>query len=109
MQYNKQWFLEFFKNIPDDKWVRGVLETRAGCKCMLGHLGLKDYDFNSMEPEVRERFNALINLIHCNAYDWAPIYSINDNIENWDYETQGIPPSEVIKQNVISHIEKLSD
>jgi len=107
-QYTKQWFLEFVKNTPDDKWRRGMLEDSKGCKCMLGHLGVTDYTLAEQSPEVKDRVRALAELFKRNIYDWVSLYSINDSVDH-DYEKEGEPPSEKIKQHVIKQFEALED
>lgn len=84
----KEQFLEFFQNIPDEKWTSVVLEADNGKHCALGHLGIicngEDSDYIAKDAIVEKNVKGLAqifgNLNSPPPLDLACriIYRIND-------------------------------
>lgn len=59
MKYNADYFIKFFKKIPDKKWTTGAygilpLPTPQSPRCALGHLGLSTVSGRSKKIKAFE-------------------------------------------------------
>lgn len=88
MQYDVDYFINKFKAIPKEKWIKGGLfdYPHTGNHCALGHLGMLTYPnkFEQLPKEVQafvKLTGAETNLVHNDYFigvDWSAVYSIND-------------------------------
>lgn len=93
------WFAEFASSIPDEKWTESDLENLAGCKCVLGHLGVTNYALPTpgavafaklicTAPKISETFNEEEEYaIDTNEALMAVSWKLNDGLLDYQQPT----------------------
>jgi len=85
MKYTKQYFIEKFQAIPDEKWCVGILTSKSDpdCHCALGHCGLQVLSLENKVEEAVSLGNLLAPVyknLHGQTSDFMDhVYEINDS------------------------------
>lgn len=88
--YNKEYFINKFSTIPEDKWCIICFKDKKGRSCALGHCG---YDAKEINEECKSLIDLLSPLIS-EPFRNEVVSRINDGIG--EFRDYGITPKERI-------------
>lgn len=97
MEYNLEFFINKFNDIPEDKWTVGTFVDDRGCMCAYGHCGFTESSLKNSTEESR----ALKRLDDDTRTEENSIVLINDDLIN----ARSFGPTP--KQRVVNYLKSL--
>lgn len=77
MNYTKEYFIQKFEAIPEEKWTTGKYTDGYAC-CVIGHCGVSDYAGFERSDEAQALYKLIFSLTKTKYLPTNPLVSIND-------------------------------